>query len=277
MTRVRRPAVAGTFYPAQREQLVSQIQDSFSGPLGPDTVKPQQCTGHIFGIICPHAGYAYSGQVAAQSYRAISSQDHDLAIILGPNHWGLGADIATSGDCIWQTPLGDVTVDSEAVKMACTHEMIQDDFDSHVRDHSLEVQLPMLQSVFVGIRILPIIMRRQDIDAAILLGNAVADVAQRTGAIVIASSDFTHYEANEHAYRQDGALLEAVCSMDVDRFYRTLEDLGSSACGYGAIAAAMVSCRRLGATGGTVLQYATSGDVTGDTDSVVGYGSVAFC
>lgn len=274
---VRTPAVAGTFYSDDRAQLISQIRDSFSGPFGPGSAAPLSDSERVFGVISPHAGYAYSGQVAAQSYHAISSQEHKLAIIIGPNHRGTGADVATSGECMWQTPLGDVVVDSEATGFAGMHDILDTSFDSHAQDHSLEVQVPMLRFVFPQIRILPIIMKRQDIETAISLGDAVARIVQKTGAIIVGSSDFTHYVPNQHAHRQDMELLDALCSMDVERFYDALERLCASVCGYGAIAAVMSSCRILGATRGVLLQYATSGDITGDKDSVVGYGSVAFC
>ncbi len=274
---IRTPAVSGTFYSDQKNQLNQEIKNCFSNEFGPKDRLPVTDSKKVYGILSPHAGYAYSGPVAAQSYHAISKKKYDLAIIIGPNHWGIGVDIATLKDCIWQTPLGDIEVDSKAVKdIVMYDEIIEVDFDSHTKDHSLEVQIPMLQSIYQDIKILPILLKDQDKDTAEKIGNAVAKVASKKKAIIVGSSDLTHYEPNQYAHGQDLALLETVKELDVEEFYSVLHKKGVSACGYGAIAATMTACKKLGATKGQILQYATSGDITGDKSSVVGYGSVVF-
>ena len=275
---IRTPAVAGMFYSGEKNQLSQEIKNCFASEFGPQNSPPPRDVKKIFGVICPHAGYAYSGPVAAQSYHAISNEKYDLAIITGPNHWGIGANVATMKDCTWQTPLGDIQVDSEAANdIVGQSKTIETDFFSHTRDHSLEVQIPMLQSVYRNnIKILPIILNSQDMDTAKDVGYAIAKIASQKRTIIIGSSDFTHYEPNDFAHSQDSALLEPIKELDVEKFYSVLEEKNVSACGYGAIAATMTACKKLGAVKGSVLQYATSGDITGDKSSVVGYGSVVF-
>ena len=181
-------------------------------------------------------------------------------------------------DAQWQTPLGRIQVDSDSAKqIAEISEFIEIDEYSHSQDHSLEVQIPMLQKILSNeFQILPIILRAQDMKTAMDVGNAVYEIAKKKNAIIIASSDFTHYEENSFAHQQDKTLIEPILDMDVDRFYQVLYEKRVTACGYGAMASAMIACKKMGATTGKLLSYATSGDVSGDTESVVGYGSIKF-
>ena len=273
---VRTPAVAGMFYPDKKDDLKRSIRECFLHRLGPGHVPPSETQEKIFGAICPHAGYMYSGPVACHSFYVISSHVPELFIILGPNHWNIGRNISTMQECRWQTPLGDVEVDSEAAKKISELPIMDMDFFSHSKEHSIEVQLPMIQELPGQSKILPISLISQDMDSANAVGLAVAGIADTKDAVIIGSSDFTHYETNEFAHEQDKALIEPILNLDVDQFYSTLEQKNISACGYGAIASTMVACKRLGATEGRLLQYATSGDITGDMDSVVGYGSIVF-
>src|SRR3990170_1387051 len=207
---IRTPAVAGMFYPSEPRELKSLVHDCFMHPFGPGKVSPSESTKKIFGIICPHAGYVYSGPIACHSFYKISSSPIELFIIIGPNHWGIGCNVASMKDCSWETPLGNVEVDSESVKeLSKISGTIELDFFSHTKEHSLEVQVPILQEVFSkGFKILPI---------------ALIDQTKNT-----------------------------------------------------AIETTMVACKELGATKGELLKYATSGDITGDKSSVVGYGSIIF-
>ena len=275
---IRKPVVAGQFYENDPQKLTQSIENCFIHKLGPGKKPPNLESQKIYGIICPHAGYMYSGAPAAHAYHAISSQDIDLAVIIGPNHWGIGSDIATMCDGKWKTPLGMIEIDSDA----STHfldltENVKDDFFSHTKDHSLEVQIPMLQIVFPEkLKILPIIMKQQGIETAKEIGSAIADIAKTRKLTIIGSSDFTHYEENAFAYEQDKALIEPILKLDVEGFYNILKERKVSACGYGAIASTIVACKTLGATKGILLSYSTSGDITGIKDSVVGYGSIKF-
>ena len=274
---IRQPVVAGQFYPGEKEELKNMIKSCFEHKFGPGTDSTES-SEKIFGVVCPHAGYVYSGPTACHSFKAISSQSPELAIIIGPNHFGVGKDAATMIDTHWQTPLGMVQVDSESAKqVAEISKFIEIDEYSHSQDHSLEVQIPMLQEIFSNdFQILPIILRSQDMETAIDVGNAVTEIAKKKNAIIVASSDFTHYEENSFAHQQDKALIEPILEMNVERFYQVLNERRVTACGYGAMASAMIACKNLGAKKGKLLSYATSGDVSGDTESVVGYGAIKF-
>lgn len=263
------------FYPKEKSKLEQSIQSCISHEYG---VGKHQNQEKIYGAICPHAGYMYSGPIATHSFDSIASQDFELAVILGPNHWGIGCNIATMKDCTWETPLGEVDVDSDAANQINEiSKIIEIDYFSHTRDHSIEVQVPMLQEFCKKpFKILPIILNDQDYEFAQEIGVAIAKIARTKKTIIIGSSDFTHYEENEFAHRQDMALIEPILKLDVEKLYKVLNDRRISACGYGAIASTMIACKELGATKGVLLKYATSGDIAGDTSSVVGYASIVF-
>jgi len=275
---VRTPAVAGMFYPKEKNELKSVIHDCFLHVFGPGKIPPILDNEKILGIISPHAGYMYSGPVATNSFYSISSQRPELVIIIGPNHYGIGCNVAVMKEGVWKTPLGDVEVDSEcAVEMNKIFKDIELDFFSHIRDHSLEVQIPMLQEIYSHkFKILPIILINQDYQTAKKVGSAIAKIAKMRKTMIVGSSDFTHYEENNFAHKQDSALIEPILNLDLDEFYRILQEKQVSACGYGAIASTMMACKELGAKKGRLLKYATSGDVTGDKSSVVGYASIVF-
>jgi len=275
---IRTPAVAGMFYPKEKDELRTVIRDCFLHSFGPGKVPPTANDENILGVICPHAGYMYSGPVATNSFYSISSQKPELVIIVGPNHWGIGCGVAAMKEGQWQTPLGNVEVDTEsAIQINKITKVIELDFFSHTRDHSLEVQVPILQEVYSHkFKILPIILINQDYRTAKEVGSAIAKIANTKKTMIVGSSDFTHYEENSYAHKQDTALIEPILDLDVEGFYRVLQENQVSACGYGAIASTMVACKELGAKKGKLLKYATSGDVTGDKSSVVGYASIVF-
>ena len=220
----------------------------------------------------------YSGPIACHSLKSISAKDYELFILIGPNHWGLGCNVSTMKDCQWNTPLGNVDVDSDAVnELKMNSDLIELDFFAHTKEHSLEVQIPLLQQTFQNkFKILPIVMINQDKKTSIQLGKSIAKIAKKKNSMIIGSSDFTHYEPNEFAHKQDKALIDTIIDMNIDEFYRVLEEKQISACGYGAIASTMIACKELGATKGKLLKYATSGDISGEKTSVVGYGSIVF-
>ncbi len=274
---IRTPAVAGMFYPEGKKELKKLIKDCYLHNFGPGKIPPSNIKKKIFGVICPHAGYIYSGPIACHSFYEISSDLPELFIIIGPNHWGVGSNVATMIDSKWQTPLGEVEVDSEiAEEISKITDVIEIDNFSHSREHSLEVQIPILQEMGANFKIVPIALINQSKDIAIKVGSAVAKIARKNKVMIIGSSDFTHYESNEFAHKQDAALIEPILKLDVDRFYDVLHERDVSACGYGAIASTMIACKEMGATKGELLKYATSGDIAGDKSSVVGYGSIIF-
>jgi AmmeMemoRadiSam system protein B len=274
---IRTPAVAGMFYPDEKNKLTKLIEDCFVHPFGPGENPQKKAGKKIFGVICPHAGYEYSGPIACNSVFSIASESPELFIIIGPNHWGIGRSVATMKDCKWETPLGEVEVDSDAAdKISKLSQTIESDYFSHTREHSLEVQIPILQNTFSNFKILPISLINQSKEIAMDVGLAMAKIAREKNTMIIGSSDFTHYEPNEFAHEQDMALIEPILEMNVDKFYDVLQKRKVTACGYGAIASTIIACKELGATKGELLKYATSGDITGDTSSVVGYGSIVF-
>ena len=284
---VRSPAVAGTFYPADAADLRRAITESYLHRLGPgrlpSLVKPGETRG-LKACICPHAGYAYSGPVAAHSYLDVSEvSEPELVVVVGPNHYGVGSGVATYGEGGWETPLGRVLVDNDATKtIVHLTGFVDIDPQAHRREHSIEVQLPFLQELYGGsFSLLPISLAFQDRSTAKDLAKGLAELLKEAGeahvnAILIGSSDLTHYEPAAQAREKDSALLKHVQALDTDSFYTTLERRDISACGYGAIGTVMETCRILGYKSGRLNTYATSGDATGDNSSVVGYPSVSF-
>ena len=278
----RPPTVAGMFYPEDARELRAVIDHSFSNQrFGPGKTPASAYKRKIYGIVSPHAGYAYSGAVAANGFYEVSSTDFQNVIMVGPNHYGIGSWVAAMKDGTWETPLGEVQINSHLVERISERSPTLDFDDyAHSRDHCLEVQLPFLQYIKQDFKIVPIVLVLQRSDIAFELGNAISETIIEKGildsTILLASSDFTHYEPNSEAHRKDGELIKSILALDVNKFYAILERLNVSACGYGAIATMIVAARNLGATRGELLKYATSGDVTGDVSAVVGYSSIAF-
>jgi len=269
------PVVAGQFYPSSREDLLKVIENSFLHPLGPGE-KPPFDGDTPYGIITPHAGFLYSGPIAAHSYHAISSaRGFDRIIIVGPNHRGLGDDVSVPSSAWWMTPLGEVEIDIEAAAELSALSFINQNDLSHREEHSIEVQLPFLQYLYGNdVKLLPISMLRQDKETAVELGEAIVRIKGKN--IIVASSDLTHYEPHHAASLKDNRLIKYIENLEVDQYYRVLRDEMISACGYGPIAAIMTACRIMGAKGGKLLKYATSGETGEKKDSVVGYASISF-
>lgn len=261
---MRSPAVAGQFYPGNGVELKHQL----------DEMLPKTTDLPILGAVVPHAGYIYSGKVAAEVYSHLPKKD--TYVILGPNHHGLGLPVSLSRDS-WRTPLGVVEPDLELAE-ALSGTIIDHDEVAHMREHSIEVQIPFLQTRFQGFRILPIAMGLQDMETAIEVGEELgkAILKLKRKYLVIASSDFTHYKSQEVARKVDAQLIEAILNMNVPEFYARIYRYDASACGYGPIAATIIASAILGAESGKLLRYATSGDVTGDCSQVVGYGAIVF-
>ena len=279
----RKPSVSGIFYSSNKEQLVDELKGCFTNKIfGPGRLPPSDQVRKIYGMVSPHAGYMYSGSVAANGYYSVSSSKFNNVILVGPNHYGLGSSVATTMNGIWESPIGDVMVNPQVAKDIASRATSMD-FDefAHSRDHCLEVQIPFLLFATEKFRIVPIILTNQDEYLALELGSAISDtvnecISKGDEFMLIASSDFTHYESNSEAHRKDSQLIKSILSLDITAFYYTLRQYNVSACGYGAIATVMVAAKNLGATRGELIRYATSGDVTGDKSSVVGYSSILF-
>lgn len=290
---MREPAVAGYFYPASASDLEKQIENCFENHrLGPGRRSREklshQNTRETQCFVVPHAGYPYSGAIAAHSY--LTAEQNGIfearaltTIIIGPNHGGIGSTAALSAYDSWKTPLGMVKVNqSLSSEIESESTLLRKDMLAHSREHSIEVQLPFLQYLTKGpLSIVPICLALQDQESAKEIGHAIFKVItspehQNDSFLVLGSSDLTHYEPREEATAKDKKLLDKISQLELSEYYTTLERNNISACGYGCIATAMVIAKHLGKKKGELLKYATSGEITGDDDSVVGYPAVHF-
>lgn len=281
MVKVRRPTQAGAFYEGSAESLKRQIKDCFLHEFGPGRIPEVVKVGsrQIVGLISPHAGYMYSGPVASHAYYRLALDGKpDVIVIFGPNHTGYGSALSIMNEGYWRTPLGDVEVDGETANQIVRESRIIDVDDSaHRFEHSIEVQLPFLQYLYGSeFKIVPICFLMQDLPTAREVGRSVAKVLTDKNAVIIASSDMTHYEPHEIAAKKDRLALEAVEAMDEAKFHSTVESHRISACGYGPITTLITAAKVLGAKSAKVLCYKTSGDIIGDYSSVVGYAAVSF-
>ena len=286
--------MAGLFYPSDKEELLGSIRQSFLGKLGPgayfeNKTQENKSTKSVECFIVPHAGYTYSGQIAAHSYlkanELLGNAEELTAIVLGPNHYGIGSGVALSPNTSWETPMGNIVVNKSLSKeISKKSEIVDFDALSHSREHSIEVQVPFIQCALGASRkvsLVPICLMLQDPESMSELANAIQSSlgsieSKHDSILILGSSDLTHYEPEEKASLKDQKLLSQVESLDVPGFYSELERNNVSACGYGAIASVMILARKLGKKRGKILKYATSAEVTGDKSSVVGYSAVHF-
>ncbi|HID05005.1 MAG TPA: AmmeMemoRadiSam system protein B [Candidatus Caldiarchaeum subterraneum] len=274
----RMPAVSGLFYAASEDALIKQIKTCFTSEVGPGRLpdSPIRAGDRKLPIlISPHAGYMYSGPVAAHGYLLLEGRRKPrTVVVVGPNHYGVGAEVSIFPDGEWITPLGAVKIDHElAVKLAGESDIFSLDEASHSREHSIEVQLPFLQYLLRDFKFLPVCMLDQSESTAAEVGDALARVINGEDILLVASSDFTHYEPHEAVKRKDSQALDMITRLDVNGMYRVMYEHEITMCGYGAIAAVMTAAKRLGAGECRVLKHATSGDTGGDYSSVVGYAS----
>lgn len=271
---IRKPAVAGTFYPADATHLEEMLSRQMRKV---DTVALSGCKS----FVAPHAGYTYSGHVAAYTYAALqqayAKEKFDTLVIIGPNHTGYGRPIAVSRDD-WQTPLGVVKNDLELSEMIASMPDMYADEIAHAFEHSVEVQLPYIQKFIGEISCVFVCMGDQSYEACIALNDAVMWAAKKKNRkiAIIASSDFNHYESASIAKKKDAPAIEAALKLDAEGFHELIHKNNDSACGYGPITVASLFARRSGAKSGMLLKYANSGDVSNDYDSVVAYASIVF-
>ncbi len=269
--RSRRPAVAGMFYPASPSELATQV-DTFL-----DRADVSDVQGEVVGLVSPHAGYIYSGQVAAYGYKTVQGKSFDLVVVLSPSHraYFRGASIYAVGDYL--TPLGPAPVDRDVCQMLMDrHDFIQFHPEVHEQEHALEVQVPFLQRALKDFKLVPIVMGSQDYPSCERLKEALLPVLQGKRTLIVASSDLSHYHTDEEARRLDHRIVTAIERFDPDTLNRVLITGQAEACGGGPILTAMLLSLALGANEARVLTYATSGDVSGDRNAVVGYLSAIF-
>lgn len=275
---VRQPAVAGQFYPAQPDELRRMLDDYLAQAAVPPV------TGNLVALIAPHAGYIYSGKVAAHSYALLKGRKFERVVVIAPSHFeGFPFVSVYDGDA-YATPLGNVAVDKEfAAKLAKLNPLIQLSSRGHAPtkeqgEHALEVQLPFLQRVLGEFKLVPIVMGEQNYETERALGLALAKMLKGTGTttLIVASSDLSHYHTYDEATKLDQKVLKAIAEWDYLSLSHNFESRIWEACGGGPIVAAMIAAERLGANQAKILKYANSGDVTSDRSRVVGYGAVAL-
>ncbi len=281
MAKVRLPSQAGTFYAGAADSLRTQIEECFLNELGPQETPHVLEKGprRVLGLLCPHAGYIFSGPVAAHAYGRLAHDGKpEHFVLFGPNHTGHGSGLAAMIEGSWRTPLGDVKIDHQIARQIVQESsMIDVDDSAHQYEHSIEVQLPFLQYLYGSdFQIVPISFLMQDLSSCREVGEAVATVLEGKNAVVLASSDLTHYAPQAIAQKNDRALITAIEAMDEAELYSVIASHHVTACGYGPIAALITAAKALQATNAELLCYKTSGDVSGDYSSVVGYASLCF-
>ncbi|MBE3092734.1 MAG: AmmeMemoRadiSam system protein B [Chloroflexi bacterium] len=276
---IRRPAVAGSFYAGDSKSLNIQIENCFLHRIGPGEIPlvNTKKENNIIGLISPHAGYMYSGPVAANGFYKIALDGKpDTVIILGPNHRGFGESISIMVEGRWETPLGELEIDTEiAENILKNSKTIKMDKKAHQFEHSIEVQLPFIQYIFgKNIKFIPICMTRQDINTDIEIAQSICSSVVDKNVLIIASSDFTHYEPQEYAENFDKQAINAILEFNPKKLYDMIYHQNLTMCGPGPITVMLIVCETLGAKKAELLKYATSGDVSGMLDQVVGYASI---
>ena len=264
---VRHPAVAGRFYPGDRAALLAEVQ-TYEAPVE----QPIQA----LGCVAPHAGYMYSGHVAGAVYARLKIPR--CSILMCPNHTGMGTPLSIMSTGEWETPLGDVPIDSELASTLKEHcPLLSEDLEAHRSEHAAEVQLPFLQARRSHLTFVPIALGTSHFDALAMLGEALAEVvaAQKEPVLIIASSDMNHYESDHITRIKDHKAIDRILALDPRGLYDVVMNEDISMCGFGPTVAMLTATKRLGATSAELIKYATSGDVSGDRKMVVGYAGVA--
>jgi len=267
---LRKPVVAGQFYPASAKDLKAMIS-SFTDKSAPKF--------DCLGCILPHAGYIYSGKVAAQTISGIKIKD--TVVLLGPNHTGRGVTFSIMPQGRWQTPLGDVEINNQLAGLFLDKsKYLEADSLAHLDEHSLEVELPILQYFKNDFKIVPIAIRAEELNVLDAIGQELASVVIendfQSSVMFIASSDLTHYEPQESAKIKDALAIAAILKLDEQKLKAQVEESEISMCGFAPIAILIKLAKLLGAKGGRLIKYQTSGDAIGDKSSVVGYAGITI-
>lgn len=264
---VRTPAVAGRFYPRDSDELRRDIVEYTSFHSAKRVT--------AIGCISPHAGYIYSGHVAGAVFAQLEIPEH--VVILCPNHTGMGHPLAIMTRTAWKTPLGEVAADPElGAALIERFPLLHEDSAAHRSEHAIEVQLPFLQVRRPELSMVPIAVGTRDLDVLHGLGQALADAisAQPDKVLIVASSDMNHYESDAITRIKDHKAIERVLALDARGLWEVVREEHISMCGFGPSVAMLAAAQRLGATEATLVKYATSGDVSGDYDRVVGYAGI---
>lgn len=271
METLRRSAIAGSWYPGKPLTLKEDIERYF------DSVPDSDLKGEIAGLIAPHAGYIYSGQVAAYAYKPIRGKIYDTVVIVGPSHRLAfnGVSIFRKGG--YETPLGVVPIAEDLAEDIKKFSGVVDDIPAaHIQEHSLEIQLPFLQVALGDISFVPLVMGDQRADTCHDLAEAICRAAHGKKILIVGSSDLSHFHNYNMASQLDAVVLKHLQNVDAEGLLKSLDSEICEACGGGPMAVAMLVAKRMGAVKSRLLKYANSGDVTGDKSSVVGYVAAVY-
>ncbi|MGC9530077.1 MAG: AmmeMemoRadiSam system protein B [Candidatus Bipolaricaulaceae bacterium] len=272
----RRPCAAGTFYPADPTRLRAEVEGCLGGgrnqlgPSGAGLTRPA-------GLILPHAGYRYSGPVAGAGYRRLWALGRPAGVVvLGTNHTGLGGAVTVGAGEAWATPFGPMPVDDELAQQVAEAMDAERSGLPFLEEHSIEVQLPFLHYLYGPLPFVPVVVRTAELAASRRAGQGLARVVARRPIVLVASTDFTHYEPDEVAREKDRRALAAILNLDLEGFLAAVQRHRISICGVGAVAILLAAARTLGLLGTELVDYRTSGEVAGVLSQVVGYAAVLF-
>jgi AmmeMemoRadiSam system protein B len=270
--KIRHPAVAGMFYPDNKDSLDQEVA------MVLEESREIDVSGEIVGMVVPHAGYMYSGGVAARAYRQLVDSDIQIVVVIAPSHCEYFTEISIYDGFAYTTPLGTLPVDKELAQQLTERspQIVLSEKGHRFEEHALEVQLPFLQKVIDNFRFVPIVMGEHSQDNINSLANALSQVLQGKKALIVASSDLSHFYDDDKANLLDQVVVDDIENFDDDKLLQDLQSGECEMCGGGPAVAAMKACKQLGATTSQVLLYRNSGDITGDRDEVVGYLSAIF-
>jgi len=263
---VRHPAVAGRFYPKDPVALLADVRSYLS---------PEETKLDALGCVVPHAGYIYSGRIAGAVFAKVNIPRH--CIILCPNHTGLGRPLSIMSEGAWETPLGSVPIASDlANALKDSFSPLTENSEAHHAEHAIEVELPFLQTLRPDLSFVPVALGTGQFDLLEAFGLALAKVILAEGepALIVASSDMNHYENDEITRRKDARAIEQILALDPRGLFDVVKKENISMCGFGPTVAMLTAAKRLGTPSAELVSYATSGDVSGDREMVVGYAGV---
>lgn len=275
--KTRKPAFAGSFYPGDPGKLSSVIEEYL------EKAEPDKIEGRIFALVSPHAGYIYSGPTAAYGYKLIQGKQYNTVVVIAPSHRESFDFCSIYDGSYYSTPLGKVAVDTElAARIASRSDRVRISSSGHgssvpqFSEHSLEVQIPFLQSVLEDFKLIPVVMGGQDLENIEALAGALAEELKGTSSLVVASTDLSHFHSAGEAEKLDRVFINYLSDFDFDSLVNALHSRKTEACGYGPVLTAMRASEKMGADSCIPLKYSHSGDISGDNDRVVGYLSAVF-
>ncbi|CAG1065307.1 hypothetical protein BAC1_00886 [uncultured bacterium] len=264
---LRKACVAGRFYPGSKASLAGEVASFLAEGPKEDAI----------AVVCPHAGYMYSGAIAGRAYSMVNVPDK--IILLGPNHTGLGASASVMPSGTWEIPTGRVEVDNKLASLVlASSPLFKSDFEAHIMEHSLEVQLPFIHAVNPNAKIVPVTIMRADVTECEEMGKALARAVSKAAerVLIVVSSDMNHYEPDSATRVKDALAIKRVEALDAKGLLKTAEKEDITMCGLLPAAIAIFAAKALGGREARLVSYATSGETSGDMDAVVGYAAIVI-